>query len=169
MNASDERMHAYFDGELPADEAAQRRAALEGDVAARAALDRILDVDRALEELGPCEPSAGFTERVLAACRVDGALDALEPHEARADFTPRTVARVRAARRRGFLLRLAVPAAAAAAVLVAVMLGSGDGPVHPAAQQPSVSAYRWEADTETFDSLDPFDLEGAILEELGAT
>ncbi len=92
---SDERLHAYFDGQLPPEEKARFERELAAD-------PRLAEGLRGLREL-------------------DAALGMLPGHAAPADFTARVV---RAARRRraGAVLRLFVPLAAAAAVAVAVFL-----------------------------------------------
>lgn len=135
-----ELLHAYFDGELSADEAARFEHALATDptLAAR------------LQELK----------------RLDDALDVLPGHSAAPAFDDRVLARARRARR-GRIVGLLAPLAAAAAVLLAVLLT-------PEAEVEGVSdaevvGYAWEADADTFGSLAPRDLEAEILEELDAT
>ncbi|MHC5052359.1 MAG: hypothetical protein ACYTGK_17335, partial [Planctomycetota bacterium] len=81
-------------------------------------------------------------------------------------FTDRVLVRARRARR-GRIVGLMAPLAAAAAVLLAVLLAPAtevSGPIDT-----EIVGYAWEADGETFGSLSPQDLEAEILEELDAT
>lgn len=101
---SDERIHAYFDGQLPPEE--------------KARFERELAADPRLSE--------GLRELR----RLDEALGMLPGHAAPFDFTARVV---RAARRRraGTVLRILVPLAAAAAVAAAVFLPLRSTPPPP--------------------------------------
>jgi anti-sigma factor RsiW len=133
---SDERLHDYFDGHLPPEE----RSRFERDLAA----------------------DPGLRERLRELREIDAALGTLPGHAASSDFTARVV---RAARRRRFgILRLAMPLAAAAAVVLAVLLART--PEEPA---PAEDGYIWESDVETYGSLSLADLEDRILEELEGT
>ncbi|MHC4668951.1 MAG: anti-sigma factor family protein [Planctomycetota bacterium] len=136
---NDELLHAYFDGELSAAEA-----------------------DRLEKELA-ADPALAARMRELRS--LDGALDTLPGHEAPAAFTERVVARVRRGARRGRILRLLAPLAAAAAILVAVVLTQVPG----GDPEIAVADYAWEVDTETVGSLALEDLEDEILAELEAT
>jgi anti-sigma factor RsiW len=134
---SDDRLHDYFDGELTGEERVRFERALLGD--------------------------AELRERLRELRELDEALLALPGHAAPADFTDRVV---RAARRRGArLLRLLLPLAAAAAVVLAVLVGSRtDGRARPA--EIEALDYVWEADVETYTSLALTDMEDLILAEL---
>jgi anti-sigma factor RsiW len=136
-------LHAYFDGQLPPEERARFERALASDPALREGL-------RELREL-------------------DAALGALPGHAAPPGFSARVTRVARARRRRGAILRLAIPLAAAAAALLAVVLDAVV-PDRPAAEPALVEdAYIWEADIETYGSLALTDLEDQILEELEAS
>jgi len=162
-----ELLHAYFDGALDADQTAEVERALAAEPSLRAQLDTIGDVDGALTMLGEVEVDDAFTDRVMRGIHVDGALDLLPGHEATPGFAERVV---RATRRRGLLLRLGVPiAAAAAAVLIAVVALRDEPDPSGGPDDVPVAEYRWEVDTEVFDSLDLHDLEDEILNELEAT
>ena len=135
---NDETLHAYFDGELSPEEAAR----LESELAA--------------------DPS--LAERLRELRGLDAALGALEGHEAGPAFADSVLARTRSPRR-GMLLRRLAPLAAAAAIVVAVVLGR-----EPQGTENDIRAdeldYAWEADAETFGSLRLRDLEDEILKEL---
>lgn len=103
---SDERLHAYFDGQLPPEE----KARFERDLAADPRLSEAL---RELREL-------------------DAALGSLPGHAAPKDFTARVVRSARRGRA-GAVLRILVPLAAAAAVAVAVFLPRAEQPAQEAA------------------------------------
>lgn len=136
---SDERLHEYLDGQLSPEEAAR--------------LERELDTDAALRE-----QLAGLRD-------LDAALDALPGHAAPTDFTARVVHAVRR-RRRGALVRILLPLAAAAGIAaIALRLLSGD----PAPPGREAAAYTWESDVETYGSLALTDLEDEILEEIEGT
>jgi anti-sigma factor RsiW len=135
---SDERLHGYFDGHLPAEE----RARFERELAADPRLSEGL---RDLREL-------------------DEALGTLPGHHAPSDFTARVVRAVRR-RRTGAILRLGVPLAAAAGVLIAVLF-LRPSPEAPAQEE---AAYIWESDVETYGSLALTDLEDEILKEIEGT
>jgi anti-sigma factor RsiW len=62
-----ERLAAYVAGELDADERAEIEARLARDPAARAELDRLQATERALGQLRPASPPAGFEERLRKA------------------------------------------------------------------------------------------------------
>ena len=137
---SHELLHAYFDGELSGEEAARFERALAADPVLAARLQELKSLD--------------------------DALDVLPGHAAAPPFLDRVLARARRARR-GRIVGLLAPLAAAAAVLVAVLLapesqtnGVGDT---------EIVDYAWEADADTFGSLSLQDLEAEILEELDAT
>lgn len=137
---SDERIHAYFDGQLPPEE--------------KARFERELAADPALREQ-------------LAHLReLDAALGTLPGHAAPGDFTARVV---RAAHRRpaGAILRLLVPLAAAASIAMAVLLLWPSAQPKPPAQE--AAAYIWESDVETYGSLALTDLEDEILKEIEGT
>ena len=139
-----ELLYAYLDGELNPEEAARLEARLAADPALAAEL--------------------------AALRQIDAALDALPGHEVTDDFTERVVAVARP--RRGILLRLGLPLAAAAALALAVFLPPADEPA-PLADAPTFTTeehldYVWEADGETFGSLSLNELEGQILKELGS-
>lgn len=136
-----EQLHAYFDGELEPSEAARLEEALRSDPALAGELERLRALDGALGDLPGHEAPAEFTARVLAAAR---------------------------RRRRGLLVRLAVPLAAAAALALAVFLPRPD---HPAAPEELFTTqdhldYVWEVDAETYGSFALSELEDAILAEL---
>ena len=135
-----ELLHAYFDGELSGEEAA--------------GFERVLAADPAL------------AVRLQELRSLDDALDVLPGHEAATVFREQVLVRARRARR-GRVVGLLAPLAAAAAVLLAVLLAQAP----PAYIDTEVVAfdYAWEADTDTFGSLSLKDLEAEILEELGAT
>ena len=138
-----EQLYAYLDGELNQKEAARLEARLAADPALAAELAALRQVDAALDALPGHEVSDAFTERVAAAARP----------------------------RRGILLRLGLPLAAAALAL-AVFLPPADEPTPPA-DVPTFTTeehldYVWEADGETFGSLSLNELEGQILKELGS-
>jgi anti-sigma factor RsiW len=137
---SHELLHAYFDGELSGEEAARFERALAADPALAARLQELRSLDDALE--------------------------VLPVHVAAPTFGDRVLARARRARR-GRIVTLLAPLAAAAAVLVAVLLApdteiSGVGDME-------IVDYAWEADADTFGSFSLQDLEAEILEELDAT
>lgn len=134
-----ELLHAYFDGELSAEEAARFERALATDPVLAARL-------RELKSL-------------------DDALDVLPGHAATPAFGDRVLVRARRARR-GRIVTLLAPLAAAAAVLVAVLLAP-EMEVNPIDTE--IVGYAWEADADTFGSLALDDLEAEILEELDAT
>jgi len=135
-----ELLHAYFDGELSDDEAVRFERALAADPALAARLQEL---------------------RFL-----DDALDVLPGHDAAAEFREQVLARTRRARR-GRIVGLLAPLAAAAAVLLAVLLTQAP----PVGNDTEAVAfdYAWEADADTFGSLSLHDLEDEILEELDAT
>jgi anti-sigma factor RsiW len=139
-----ELLYAYLDGELAPGE----RARLERELAADASL-------------------AAELERLRS---VNGALDMLPGHEAPEEFTRRVLLAARRGRR-GVLLRIAVPLAAAAAILVAVLFSQfsapGDGEDLFSTQDHL--DYVWEVDAETYGSMTLEDLEDQILEELELT
>ncbi|MHC4972899.1 MAG: anti-sigma factor family protein [Planctomycetota bacterium] len=135
-----ELLHAYFDGELSAEEAARFERALATDPTLAARLQELKGLD--------------------------DALDVLPGHTATPAFTDRVLVRARRARR-GRIVGLMAPLAAAAAVLLAVLLAPAtevSGPIDT-----EIVGYAWEADGETFGSLSLQDLEAEILEELDAT
>lgn len=137
-----ELLYAYLDGELNPEEAARLEARLAAD--------------------------AALSEELAALRQVDATLDALPGHEVSDDFTERVAAAARP--RRGILLRLGLPLAAAAALALAVFLPRTDRP-SPPAEPPTFTTeehldYVWEADGETFGSLSLNELEGQILVEL---
>jgi anti-sigma factor RsiW len=134
---SDERLHDYFDGRLSAEEKARFESEMASD--------------------------PGLAERLRELRELDAALGTLPGHAAPADFTARVVSAAR--RRPARILRFAVPFAAAAAVVLAVLLARPSG---PEVEQAAV-AYTWESDVETYGSLTLFDLEDQILEELEGT
>ena len=72
---NDERLAAYLSGDLNPDEHAEITAALAGDPALRARVDRIVAADRALAELPDVPLPEGFAERLRAGIRAD--LDAV--------------------------------------------------------------------------------------------
>jgi len=160
----EELLHDYLDGEFSPERAAELERVLAGDADLAARLARLESVQGALDLLPGHDAPADFTERVAAEARLDGALDLLPGHEAPAGFTARVLGTT--GPRRGWILKLAAPLAAAAAVLVAVLLQGGETPDEPPIP---VVEYRWENDVETFDSLSLTDLEDEILEELEAT
>ncbi|MCZ6573335.1 MAG: zf-HC2 domain-containing protein [Planctomycetota bacterium] len=136
-----ELLYAYLDGELNPEEAARLEARLAAD--------------------------STLAEELAALRQVDAALDALPGHEVSDDFTERVAAAARP--RRGILLRLGLPLAAAAALALAVFLPSDEPPVvssDPFSTEEYID-YVWEADAETYGSLSLNELEGQILEELG--
>ena len=135
-----ELLHAYFDGELSGEEAARFERTLAADPALAARLQELRSLD--------------------------DALDGLPGHEAAAVFRDQVLVRARRARR-GRIVGLLAPLAAAAAVLLAVLLAQAP----PGGIDTEVVAfdYAWEADTDTFGSLSFKDLEDEILEELDAT
>ena len=135
-----ELLHAYFDGELSGEEAARFERALAADPALAARLQELRSLDDALEILPGHTATPAFLDRVLARAR-------------------------RA--RRGRIVGLLAPLAAAAAVLLAVLLSS-DSEVR-GIMDTEIVDYAWEADADTFGSLSLFDLEAEILEELDAT
>ncbi|MHC4819239.1 MAG: anti-sigma factor family protein [Planctomycetota bacterium] len=135
-----ELLHAYFDGELSAEEAARFERALATDPTLAARL-------RELKGL-------------------DDALDILPGHAATPAFGDRVLVRARRARR-GRIVTLLAPLAAAAAVLVAVLLAP-ESEVNGGIDI-EIVGYAWEADADTFGSLSLDDLEAEILEELDAT
>jgi anti-sigma factor RsiW len=136
---SDERLHEYLDGQLPPEEKARFERELAAD-------PRLSDRLRELREL-------------------DLALGMLPGHSAPPDFTAR-VARAARRRRPGAILRLVVPFAAAAGVLVAVFLSTRPTAPPPAQE---AAAYIWESDVETYGSLALTDLEDEILREIEGT
>jgi anti-sigma factor RsiW len=115
---SDERLHAYFDGQLPPEE----RARFERDLAADPRLSEAL---RELREL-------------------DAALGSVPGHAAPPDFTARVVRSVRRGRA-GAVLRLFVPLAAAAAVAAAVFLPWPESP--PPAQEAAAYIWESDVET----------------------
>ncbi len=134
LRFGDVRLHEYLDGQLPPEE--------------RARFERELAADPLLRD------------RLRQLREVDALVAALRGHAAPADFTARAVRAVRR-RRLGGILRLAVPLAAAAAVLLAALLRPEAEPAAPAED-----GYIWESDEETYGSLALTDLEDLILEEL---
>ena len=132
-----DRLHDYFDGQMTPDEKARFERALETDALLR---DRL----RELQDL-------------------DAALAMLPGHAAPADFTARVATSAR--RRRGGILRFAIPFAAAAAAIVAAFLVPGAVPA-PELQAQAEDRYIWETDEETYGSLALTDLEEQILAEL---
>jgi anti-sigma factor RsiW len=135
---SDEKLHEYFDGQLPPEE----RARFERELAADPRLSGRL---RDLREM-------------------DDALGARPGHSAPPDFTARVVRAARR-RRRGLILRVALPLAAAAGVMIAVLF------LRPSPRPPAQEAvaYTWESDVETYGSLALTDLEDEILKEIEGT
>ncbi len=132
----DQRLHDYLDGRLMPEERVRFERALAAEPDLRARL-------RELHEL-------------------DAALGILPGHAAPFDFTARVV---RAARRRRMgILRFAMPLAAAAAVVLAVLFTRS-----PETPVPAADGYIWESDGETYGSLALTDLEDQILEELEGT
>jgi len=138
---SDERIHEYFDGRLSPEE--------------KARFERELAADPSLRE------------RLAELRELDAALGTLPGHAAPGDFTERVV---RAAHRRpaGAILRILVPLAAAAGILVAVLLL---WPTPHRSERPAqeAAAYIWESDVETYGSLALTDLEDEILKEIEGT
>jgi len=134
---SDEMLHDYFDEELPPEEKARFERALASD--------------------------PGLLERLRELREIDAALGTLPGHAAPADFTANVVRATR--RRRHVILRFALPLAAAAAVVLAVLIAR---PSRPAPVQ-QAAAYIWESDVETYGSLAFTDLEDQILEEIEGT
>jgi len=136
-------LHAYLDGELSPEEAARVEGALAGDPALAAELEVLRDLD--------------------------GALGLLEGHPGPpVGFTPRVVAAARRGRRRGALARLALPLAAAAALMLAVIMPErpgSRGAVEDFSSDEHIN-YVWESDAETFGSLSIGELEEEILEGL---
>lgn len=106
---TDERLAAYLSGDLNPDEHAEITAALAGDAALRARVDRIAAADRALAELPEVALPEGFPERLRAGIRAD--LDAVLGDEL-------------AARRQRRMTRARWAMAGAAAAVVAVV-GAG--------------------------------------------
>ncbi len=148
-DGGDPRLHEYLDGRLPPEE--------------RARLERALAADPLLRE------------RLRELREIDALVAALPGHAAPPDFTAR-VARAARGRRLGGILRLAVPLAAAAAILVAVLTHAHHRPARKALLRPEAEApapaedrYIWESDEETYGSLALTDLEELILEELDGT
>lgn len=115
---SDENLHEYLDGRLPAEE----KARFEREIAADPRLSLRL---RELREL-------------------DAALGTLEGHSAPPDFTARVVRAARR-RRRGVLLRIAIPLAAAAGVMIAVLLLRPSAP--PPAQETAAYIWESDVET----------------------
>lgn len=116
---NDERLAAYLSGDLNPDEHAEITAALAGDAALRARVDRIAAADRALAELPEVPLPEGFPERLRAGIRAD--LDAVLGDE---------LAARRQRRMTGARWAMAGAAAAVVAVVgVGVVLtgGAGDG------------------------------------------
>ena len=143
MNTED--LHAYLDGELDAAERVRIELALESDPTLRAELASLRAVQSALDAWPGIEASDGFTDRVVSASR----------H-----------------RPRGLLVRIGIPVAAAALLLLGVFLGRATSPVSDSQELFSDGEhlqYVWEADEETFGSLSLDDLEDVILEELDRT
>ena len=137
-----QELHAYLDGELSAEEAARVEGVLASDPALAAELEALRGLDRALDLLEGRRPPVGFTERVAAAAR--------------------------RGRRRSMLVRLALPLAAAAALMFAVILPERSGNRGGAEDFGSDEQinYVWESDAETFGSLSIGELEDEILEGL---
>ncbi len=137
-----EPLYAYLDGELTQQEAERLEARLSADPALAAELAALRDVDAALGTIPGYDASDGFTERVVAAARP----------------------------RRGLLVRLGLPLAAAAALALAVFMPPGTAPSGPADASTFTTEehidYVWEADGETFGSLSLNELESQILLEL---
>ena len=143
MNRND--LHAYLDGELEASERARIERELESDESLRAELESLRAVQNALDELPAVEASADFTDRVMSASR---------------------------RRPRGLLLRIGIPLAAAALLLLGVFIGRAPQPATESSELFSDVEhlqYIWEADEETFGSLALDELEERILEELERT
>ena len=136
-------LHAYMDGELAPEEAAAVEKALASDPNLAAELRLLGRVDDALGTLPGCEAPEDLAERVLTAAK----------------------------RRRGLLLRVCLPlAAAAAAALVALLpLRPGARPEGDVFTLDEHMGYVWEADADTYGSLALDDLEERILQELEAT
>ena len=140
-----ETLHAYLDGELDAAERSRVERALETDASLRAELKALRAVHAALGALPEIEASTDFTDRVVEAARP---------------------------RRRGLLVRIGIPLAAAALLLLGVFVGRATSPVLETQRLFSDVEhlqYVWEADEETFGSLALDDLEERILEELERT
>jgi len=134
-----EMLHDYFDGRLAPDEAARFERALDADPQLRERLRELRELDAALETLPGYRAPADFTARVLEAAR---------------------------RRRTPLVLRIALPLAAAAALLLAVFLAE------PKTEEPldyGAPDYVWEADVETYGSLALTDMEDLILAELEAS
>jgi anti-sigma factor RsiW len=139
-----EHLYAYLDGELPPGDRARFEQKLAADASLAAELERVRFADRALDTLPGHDAPADFTRRVLLAARRG---------------------------RRGRLLRIAVPLAAAAAILVAVLFSqsSTPGERHDVFSTQDHLDYVWEVDAETYGSMTLEDLEDQILEELELT
>lgn len=138
-----EQLYAYLDGELSPAEAAEVERAAAADPAVALQLDELRALDQALGALPGVETDGEFTERVVRAAR---------------------------RRRSGRIVRLLIPLAAAAAILVAVVW-NGREEAAPAEifTAEDYADYVWEADAETYGTLALDDLEDEILKELGET
>jgi anti-sigma factor RsiW len=142
---SDERLHSYFDGELPPEERARLEAELASDPALADRLRELRELDLALDALPGTGVSPEFTSRVVRAAR----------------------------RRRSVIVRLVplMAAAAAAAVALAILLPRSEAPTGKGSGTgtATAAAYTWEQDHETYGSLAVTDMEDQILEELEGT
>jgi len=140
-----ELLHAYFDGELAAEEAAAVERAVRADPALAEELRRLAEVDAALGTLPGCIPAADWAAGVVGSTR----------------------------RRGGLLLRLLLPLAAAAGLLLALLPAGGTdrGEVQPAFDLADHLDYVWEADADTYGTLalNDSELEAMILAELRTT
>ncbi len=140
-----ESLHAYFDRELSPEEAAAVERAVRADPALAEELRRLGDVDAALGTLPGCIPAAEWTQRVASSARTRG----------------------------GRLLRLLLPLAAAAGLLLALLPGggAGKGELQPAFDLADHLEYVWEADADTYGSLalNDSEFEALILAELRST
>ncbi|MEM8886322.1 MAG: zf-HC2 domain-containing protein [Planctomycetota bacterium] len=145
MNRED--LHAYFDGELNAEETARMERALASDPALAAELATLRATDAALDGL----PSAS----------IDGD---------DAAWAQSVLARDRVPSGGGRLLRLLVPVAAAATIAF-FLVPRADNPAPAEAgifsQEETLEYVYWEADSETYGSGDLGALEDDILAELG--
>ena len=125
------------------------------------------DVARVEAELAR-DPSLAAELDILRG--VDGALSTLDGHDAPADFVERVLATARRDRKRGLMVRIGLPLAAAAALALVVFLPRSDrnGPGPDRTVDDEQFTYVWEADAETFGSLSLGELEDDILEGLDA-
>ncbi len=141
-----ETLSAYLDGELSPEEAARVEQALRADPALETELTTLRAVDRALDVLPGCEAPDDLEQRV------------------RAELVTRS---------RGRLIMLVSAVAAAAAILVAVLLGQG-GAEHTDGLSnrqiiESPGEYEWEFDEDLYQCMGLDSIEEAVLEELGTT